>query len=218
MTTLGYKTETQSVRIGSLEYRIRTLSDRQQYYDPDGNAERAGISSASWPLFGTIWPAGIALAEEMTRAAIEGSRILEVGCGIGLPSLVLRQRGAQITASDHHPLAGEFLGENARLNDIPTVEFRQVQWSGAHPELGRFDLIIGSDVLYERDHPALLATFIAAHAQPACRVMVADPGREQRNRFATLMLGQGYTRTDQKFGDQDKLENARGRIMTFTRG
>jgi predicted nicotinamide N-methyase len=214
----GYQTETVPMRIGGSDYRIRTLSDRQQYDDPDGSAERAGISSATWPLFGVIWPAGIALAEEMSCLPIAGRRILEVGCGIGLSSLVLQQRGADITASDHHPLAGEFLWQNAQLNGLPPVCFHNAQWLGPNPQLGQFDLIIGSDVLYERDHPALLAGFLATHAKAAACVMVADPGREHRGRFSALMLAQGYARTEQRFRVDGRASDSRGRIMIFTRG
>jgi hypothetical protein len=106
---VGYEVETTTHRIGGDDFHIRALRDRQQYWDPDGEAERAGISSATWPLFGLLWPAGIALAEEMSRFAVAGKSILEVGCGLGLGSLVLQRRGANITACDHHPLAEEFL-------------------------------------------------------------------------------------------------------------
>lgn len=216
-TAPGYTTEVQSLRIGGVEFRIRTLSDRQQYYDPDGSAERAGISSATWPLFGMLWPAGIALAEAMSRFPIADRRILEVGCGTGLSSLVLRKRGADITASDHHPLAGEFLNANAELNGLPPLNFQQAQWQGPNPHLGQFDLIIGSDVLYERDHPALLAGFLAVHAKTNACVVISDPGREHRGRFSALMVGQGYARTEQRFGKEGKEEDSRGRIMIFTR-
>lgn len=213
----GYSTETVSLRIGGVEYCVRTLSDRQQYYDPDGSAERAGISSATWPLFGMFWPAGLALAEEMSRIPVDSLRILEVGCGIGLSSLVLHRRGADVIASDHHPLADEFLQQNADLNGLPPLPFSSAQWAGPNPQLGRFDLIIGSDVLYERDHPALLAGFAAEHAKPVSRVIVADPGREHRGRFSSLMLAQGYEKTEQPFTGAARESEPRGRIMIFSR-
>lgn len=213
----GYRTEIVALRIGGVDYRVRTLSDRQQYHDPDGSAERAGISSATWPLFGMLWPAGLALAEEMTRIPIDGLRILEVGCGAGLSSLVLHKRGAAVVASDHHPLADEFLQQNAQLNALPPLPFHAAQWLGPNPGLGRFDLIVGSDVLYERDHPILLAGFIAAHAQPAARVMVADPGRGHRGRFSSLLHAQGFEKTEQPFTGAARASAPRGRIMIFNR-
>ena len=53
-----YRTRIIDVSLSGDDYRIRALADRQQYADPDGLAERAGISSAQWCLFGQLWPAG----------------------------------------------------------------------------------------------------------------------------------------------------------------
>ena len=152
----GYSVETSTYRIGAEDYRIRSLCNRRQYWDPDGRAERAGISSATWPIFGVVWPAGIALAQEMSHFTFAGLKILEVGCGIGLSSLVLQRQGADITATDYHPLAEEFLRFNSDLNDLPPIKFHNAPWAGPNPNLGRFDLIVGSDLLYERGHPALI--------------------------------------------------------------
>ena len=213
----GYETETVALCIGGHDYRIRMLKDRQQYSDPDGSAERAGISPATWPLFGTFWPAGLALAEAMTHFPVAGKRILEVGCGTGLSSLVLQRRGADIIASDHHPLAAEFLLRNAQLNALPPIRYHDAQWQGPNPALGEFDMIIGSDVLYERDHPALLAGFIECHAKPQACVVIAEPGRGYRGQFSTRMLAQGYTRSEQPFGGDGAANEPKGRILRFDR-
>jgi predicted nicotinamide N-methyase len=214
-----YSVETKTVRIGAHDYRIRSLTDRLQFSDPDGVAERAGISSATWPLFGVVWPSGLALAEAMDKFPIEGKRILEVGCGIGLSSLVLKRRGADITASDYHPLAEEFLRHNALLNGLPTIDFQEAPWASPNPTLGLFDLIIGSDLLYEPDQPALLAAFLAVHAKPSAQIVLADPGRHRCGPFGSKMALQGYTRTDtcMAFSPSD-APPYRGRIMSFVRG
>ena len=128
MSATGYTVKTTILRIGADDYRIRSLGDRQQFSDPTGLAESLGISSATWPLFGVTWPAGIALAEEMTDYPIAGKRILEVGCGLGLISLVLHRRGADVTACDHHPLAQEFLRQNCELNGLTPIAFALSPW------------------------------------------------------------------------------------------
>ena len=51
----GYSVETRTHRIGAEDFHIRSLLDRQQYWDPDRCAERAGISSAAWPIFGVLF-------------------------------------------------------------------------------------------------------------------------------------------------------------------
>jgi len=213
---MGYEVDTTTYSIGADDYHIRSLLDRQQYWDPDGHAARAGISSASWPLFGLVWPAGLALADEMSRFVVAGKTILEVGCGLGLSSLVLQRRGADITATDHHPLAEEFLRFNAALNDLPPIAFRRASWTGANPDLGRFDLIIGSDLLYERGHPSELALFLAHHAGPTAEIIVADPGRGHCARFNAEMLEDGYARRERR-RDFPGHELKSGRIMTFSR-
>ena len=72
----------------------------------------------------------------MCRFDIEGKRILELGCGIGLASLVLLQRGGDVIASDIHPLAEPFLAYNAALNALPAVHYRHMRWDRELPSLG----------------------------------------------------------------------------------
>ncbi len=215
----GYEVETVTLHVGDSDFRVRTLLNKQQFSDPDGAAERAGVSPASWPLFGVVWPAGLALAEAMSRFPIAGKNILELGCGIGLTSLVLARRGARITACDHHPLAEDFLRRNTELNGLPPIAFLHAPWLGPNPRIGRYDLIIGSDLLYERDHAVLLAGFIDAHAKPAAQILIADPGRGYVSPFSVLMAAQGYVRTAQAMpmAASVGMPAARGQLFSFMR-
>jgi len=213
-----YKVETTAYSIGTIAYQIRTLLNRRQFSDPDGCAERAGISSASWPLFGLVWPSGLALADEMSRFPIAGKHILEVGCGIGLPSLVLQQRGADITACDYHPLAEEFLRHNTELNDLTPIQFFKTAWLDPNFDLGRFDLIIGSDLLYERNHPSLLAGFLFDHANPTCQILLADPGRHRCGQIRAKLVSQGYACSESPllFAEPNQASH-QGRLLSFMR-
>lgn len=172
---------TETVKVAGQDYRLRCLADRTQREDP---------------MFGVLWPSGLALAEEMGAFPVEGMRILEAGCGLALPSLVLKCRGADITTTDHHPEAEEFLRFNAAANGLPPVPFHLARWADAN--LGRFDLIIGADLLYEPDQPALLAAFISRHTAPGAQVVIADPGRRQLSAFHRLMAAAGYQRSEKR--------------------
>ena len=106
----GYLTHQSSVAIaGVADLQIRSLLDKQQFHDPLSLAADRGISSAMWPLFGLLWPSGLCLAERLALRTVRPERVLELGCGLGLASLVGHRLGADVTASDCHPLAGEFL-------------------------------------------------------------------------------------------------------------
>ena len=214
----GYDTRIITANVGGHAYSLRVLSDRQQFADPDGHGRRMGISSAQWSLFGQLWPAGRLLAQAMLRVDIEGKRILEVGCGIGLASLVLQRRGANVVASDVHPLAEPFLAYNAALNHLPSVHYRQMHWDRPLPTLGTFDLIVASDVLYERDHAALLAGVIARHACPRAEVVVTDPGRGNSAPFTRMLAAQGFEVTLSRCAmDDDDAGQGRGNILHYDR-
>ncbi len=214
----GYTTRLLTLRFGGHDYRIRALSDLQQFADPQGLAERAGISSAQWSLFGQVWPAGRVLAQATSGFEIAGKRILELGCGLGLSSLVLQRRQADITASDHHPLAEEFLTYNAALNGMSTPAYLDLAWTLPQPKLGRFDLIIGSDLLYERGQAEQLSNLVANHTHPTSEVLITDPGRGNSGAFTTEMLRQGFAVNEVRsaFDDSD-LAPFRGRLLSYRR-
>ena len=199
----GYQTQQEQVEIaGAAPLQMRSLLDRQQFNDPLGAAARLGISSATWPLFGMLWPSGAHLAARMAMHALQpGQRILEVGCGLALASLVGHRRGADMTASDCHPLAAEFLRTNLQLNGLPPMKYRHGEWDctlqggAAHEAVSqRYELIIGSDVLYDRDAAAALAGFIGRHASEsaASEVWIVDPERGNRSAFTRRMAVLGY--------------------------
>jgi predicted nicotinamide N-methyase len=225
----GYETKLEHVAIkGASSLHIRSLLDKQQYADPDGEAAAAGFSSADWSLFGVLWPSARQLAAHMAgRSMMTGERILEVGCGLALASMVCHRRGADVTASDAHPLALSFLMDNLRLNDLPPLTYRHGDWSvdpdrgihDLHPVVrGRFDLIMGSDVLYERDEAGHLTRFIERHAMPHAEVVIVDPNRSNRAPFIRRMAVIGFAlRELPLFEPQDNGAPYRGRLLTFSR-
>jgi predicted nicotinamide N-methyase len=215
----GYLTRISHVSLGGRDLRIRALSDATQFADVQGHADRAGISSAQWGHFGQIWPSGVVLAEAMCGFAIGGKRVLEIGCGLGLASLVLARRDADITASDHHPLAEQFLAYNAGLNGLTMPVYRDLPWAASAGELGSFDLIIGSDILYERGHSAALAGLLERLAKASAEIVISDPGRGNGGRMTRALLAQGYrAEVECRPFHANEREPFRGRLLHFSRG
>lgn len=208
----------QTIEFGDVDIHVRTLRDKQQFSDDGDVALRLGISSAMWPLFGVIWPSSIVLARLMFDYEVAGRRVLEVGCGIALSSLLLNHRMEDISATDYHPEAGNFLLENIRLNNGKRIPFVRTGWGDEQSGLGEFDLVIGSDLLYEREYVPLLAGFIDQHAQKHCEVIIVDPGRGHHGAFSKKMVHLGYSHS------QSKPENCeftgqplRGQILRYCR-
>lgn len=215
----GYLTKTETLVVGGIDTIVRSLLDRQQFADPGGEAERMGISSAAWPLFGLVWPSALVLADHVQRLAVAGRSVLEVGCGLGLASVALHRRDARVTASDCHPLTEGFLLENVRLNGLSPLPYRRGDWSTANPALGRFDLIVGSDVLYDRGQPHALSAFIERHAEPTAEVILVDPDRGNRPAFTRCMQALGFSFSEQKVCvlPGERAVAYKGRLLRYLR-
>lgn len=231
----GFLTRQDSIAVAGVDdLLIRSLLDRHQFHDPLDEALNLGISSATWPLFGLLWPSGRLMAERIAKRPVTTERILEIGCGLGLSSLVAHRRGACVTASDCHPLAHAFLDENTRLNALPPMDYRHGPWG--QPALredglpvltivqdaalhGVFGLIMGSDILYERDDAGTLAHFIDTHAARNSEIWVVDPNRGNRAAFHKHMARAGFALHEQRLDRAADVgrEAYKGRMLTYTR-
>lgn len=201
---------------------MRSLIDHNQ--SPEipltGDTEDSNhtVNLTNWPLFGQLWPAGIVMAELIGEMDLKGLRVLEVGCGLALAGIVAHSKGADVTVSDFNPDTKEFLDHNVALNGLPPLRYVEANWCDEYPDLGLFDLIIGSDVLYDRDHPRILAAFLQRHVKRYARVIVTDPGRENYRQFTKEMTVQGFTcSTTLKKLALDTDSKAQCRVLDYKR-
>ena len=127
------------------------------------------------PYWSVLWRSGVALGRELAGSALAGRRVVELGCGMGVPSLVAARAGARVLATDEDPEALELMERNARENGV-TVETARVEWAAAGELIARgpFDLVLAADVLYERANVAVLLELLP---RLGGEVWLADPGR-----------------------------------------
>jgi predicted nicotinamide N-methyase len=121
------------------------------------------------PYWAELWPSGLALAGALP-ARLDNLDVVELGCGLGIPSLVAAARGACVTSVDWAPEAIDLLRENAARNGI---ELRPVHADWSRVE-GSFDLVLAADLLYEERNGEALLELLPSLAP---RVLLADPGR-----------------------------------------
>jgi len=214
----NYLLKQQTVSVDNTDYNIRSLKDNQQFSDDEQLAEELGISSATWPLFGLVWPSSRVLAATVSAITLGDKRVLEIGCGLALSSIVLHKMGVDITASDYHPLAKEFLDKNVLGNDLPPIKFQVGNWEAKNPLLGEFDMIIGSDILYEPAHADDVSRFIDHHSGDNVEVIIVDPNRGNRARFTKKMVALGYAHHFERFDvQQENGSSCRGRVLHYQR-
>ncbi len=191
MSNIRYKYQT--IEFGSIDIHLRTLKDTQQFYDKNNEAQELGIHSSSWALFGILWPSSQILANYVYQSDTTLKRILEVGCGIGLSSLLLNHLHQDITATDYHPEVETFLLNNSNLNNDKQIPYYRLNWEDEIlNEVGKFDLIIGSDLLYQQNHGELLSHFIDQYANNTCEVIIVDPSRGNHSKFKQQMISFGF--------------------------
>jgi predicted nicotinamide N-methyase len=135
------------------------------------------------PYWANVWESAIVLAEEIAAIDGTGLTLLELGCGLGLPSLVAARAGFDVTATDYESAALEGVRFNAARNALPAVTTRELDWRHPPADLGHYDRVVAADVLYESHHPAALAAVIAATLAPGGQALVADPCRQKAAGF-----------------------------------
>ncbi|MEH6588955.1 MAG: class I SAM-dependent methyltransferase [Halioglobus sp.] len=171
-------------------------------------------------MFGVVWDSSQVLARVMIDFDIDGKRILELGCGMALSSLLLNRRGGDITATDYHPDVAAYLQINTGLNEDNDIPYFRADWDKPEINHGPFDLIIASDVLYDRSKLVSLARFIQNHAQPRCEIVMVDPGRKLKLKgpFSHLMAEYGFALQQEKAEDSSYLAKPfTGSIMKYSR-
>ena len=129
------------------------------------------------PYWAEPWPSAMVLAGRLSLQRGAGRALLELGCGAGLVAAAAARAGFRVTATDYYEDALRFARLNAARAGGGTIETRLVDWRDLPADLGRFDLVVASDVLYERPYAQLVAQAIARTLSTRGRALVADPGR-----------------------------------------
>jgi predicted nicotinamide N-methyase len=154
---------------------LRILQPRESAELPDdGPVEWAPLV----PYWSVLWRSGVALARELAGETLEGQRVVELGCGLAVPSIAAARLGAHVIATDEDPEAIDVVPRNATLNGVD-IEVEVLDWtSGAAVERlvarGPFDLVLAADVLYERPTVARMLSLLPRLAPSA---WLADPSR-----------------------------------------
>jgi predicted nicotinamide N-methyase len=140
------------------------------------------------PYWAELWASGLALAHDLSMRSLRGKRTLELGCGLGLPSIAAARAGGRVLATDWSPDALSATAENAARNGV-AVETLLCSWAepAAIVERAPWDLVLASDVLYERRNADQLLVLLPRLVDERGRVLIADPGRAPAGEFLERM-------------------------------
>jgi predicted nicotinamide N-methyase len=149
------------------------------------------------PYWADVWPSSRVLADHAVRHKGNGRRALELGCGSGLVACALAAAGYAVTATDYYPDALEFTHNNVWRNTGRRIATRMVDWRDMPRDLGRFSVVVASDVLYEHSHGELVSDALLATLNDDGYALIADPGRLSVQSFLESAEEGGMALTEQ---------------------
>jgi predicted nicotinamide N-methyase len=167
------------VVVGGRALSIRRPRDSEALLD-----EHAFEHEEYLPYWAELWPSGVALGRRIASRSLGGVRAIELGCGLAVPSIVAALGGARVLATDWAPDALGLVAENAARNGA-VVETMLASWTAPAPLVrrGPFELVLGSDLLYEPRNVELLALLLPQLVARRGEVLIADPARPHAPRF-----------------------------------
>jgi len=211
--TARYDVVTEQIRAGSIAWSLLAVRDSNSLVDAITPAQFE--EDERLPYWADLWASSIALACALREGVgLSGKSVLELGCGLGLAGIAAAQAGAVVCMTDYEPDALEFARFNAARNlspeELTRVSFRLLDWRNAG-ETGSFDMVIGADIVYDRQNFTALLSCARRNLRPGGSFLVADPGRTIGRDFIRLAAGEGF-----RLSERTVAVTHRGRDLDVT--
>ena len=162
----------EAVVIGDVTLTLRKPANADQLI-----SEADYVMDERLPYWADLWPSSRQLAATLLGENGAGRTLLELGCGLGLPTVAAMRAGFEVTATDYYEDALQVTRANAGRNLDREPHVRMVNWREWPDDIGTFDMIVAADVIYEQEYAVLVAACIKRALRPDGEAIIADPGR-----------------------------------------
>lgn len=189
--------------VSVLDFKMLTIRDLDESIDilcnhfGEENQDES-LKEEHCPYFGVLWEAGIGLSQYIQKIDFKNKRVIEIGCGLALPSFVATRLGGDLIATDFHKDVPLFLQHNLKINNL-SIRYEVMNWRDeverTKKQFGTFDYVLGSDILYESQHAQEVAKALLGLLRPGGKIILADPGRAYVQKFITSMRELGHPET-----------------------
>lgn len=207
---VNYKTLIQQRRLGDKVYVMEAIRSLDEAIDQICEAlteeeQKDPFAEDLCPYFGILWPAaeGLSIYLNDHPEIVKNKTVLELGSGLGYPSLVATHLGGKVLTTDYHPDVEEYFKRNLRHSSL-VCDYRRLNWREDMTDIGQFDVVMGSDVLYENKHAREVAKGLIRFMKPGGKILLSDPGRNYLQPFLEAMKIEGFTEESELVAVGDK--------------
>ena len=186
--TRRFRTVTRALRIAERDVELLSPANADDLISEDDY-----VADERLPYWADLWPSAQILANEVAIMRLAGQRVLELGCGLGVVALGAAMAGAKVTATDYYDDALLFAALNVATATEHAIATRMVNWVAMPEDLGKYDVVLASDVLYEHRYASMVADAIAKTLVRGGEAIVADPGRIALDEFLEECRDRGLT-------------------------
>jgi predicted nicotinamide N-methyase len=173
----GYDAVLRHHDVGGIDVALWQVADLERHVDR--RALLAADEADEPPYWAHLWSGAHVLAEAVPANA---GRVLEIGCGLGLPGLAAARRGADVVLVDREPAPLAFAAASAGANGLARVHAVRADAITLPFRYG-FDHVLAAEILYDRTLFAALAHAFAAQLRPGGRLLLTDGQRIDTRAF-----------------------------------
>jgi predicted nicotinamide N-methyase len=193
--TFSFTTAIEEITIGSDVYRICHAADVEELFhrlmtlSPD----HPDVTDERIPYWAEIWPSAIAMAEWLCEhpETVHGKQVLEIGCGLALPSIVASRLGARVMITDYVNEPLDLARYNMKLNGDGSAQFRLLDWR-SFEDVAPVDVLLASDVAYERRMFDALKAAFHQLVKPEGIILISEPQRAFARAFFDGLKEDGF--------------------------
>ncbi len=179
-----FKVDFEPLTVADIHLNILKVTDLEQLLG--GRDPFANVSE--FPFWIKLWESSLVLGDLLASMPPQkpGQTLLEIGAGLAAPGLVAAARGYQVTLSDYEPHILDFERVSAGASNISNINFRIIDWKNP-PEIDKFDIIIGAEILFREDFfQPLLTVFDKYLADDGVVLIAHDVRRKSLAQFLPL--------------------------------
>ncbi len=193
----GFPLSHEVIRLSGHGFSMACIADVDALFDrlldkPDSHPD---VTDERIPYWAEIWPAAIGLSEylSLNPSLVMGKKVVEIGCGLGLPGLVAGRLGAEVLLTDYLNEPLELARYNWERNIQQPATVRQLDWRQVE-DLPESDLVLASDIAYESRAFPFLRTLIGHYIDKGSVILISEPSRTfAAEFFKSLSLFPGYS-------------------------